>query len=228
MLRPVNRWLDPRRWARRAKRMARGATGQPPGRSRWLRDAPMAGEIRIQVGAGGTNLPGWLNTDIDGSADYYLDATQPWPVRAGSVAYVFSDNMIEHLTLDQGRAFLQAAHDALAPGGWIRIVTPDPEGVSRAYLLDDPAADAMIERHRRAGYRIEHRVDLLRSIYHENSHTEGYLYDEAALRAELAAVGFRTIRRASLGHSEVPVLSGLDARTESGDQSLLLAIEAQA
>ena len=110
----------------------------------------------------------------------------------------------------------------------MRIVTPDPEGVARAYLLDAAAGDRMIERHRRHGYRIEHRVDLLRSIYHENGHCDGYLFDEAALRSELEAAGFHDVRRSVLGMSHEPALSGLDTRTEPGDELLLLAIEAQA
>jgi predicted SAM-dependent methyltransferase len=182
---------------------------------------------RVHVGAGRIKLPGWIDTDITPTS-IYLDATSLWPVAAGSVELVFSDNMIEHLTLDQARRFLRAAHVAMRPGGWIRIVTPDPEGVARAYLLDAHAGDQMIERHRRHGYRIEHRVDLLRSIYHESGHCEGYLFDEAALRAELEAAGFREVRRSALGRSDEPALSGLDTRTEPGDELLLLAIEAQA
>jgi predicted SAM-dependent methyltransferase len=224
----VNRWVVLRRWAHHGGQIAGEMIGRPSNPLPRLKDVPLGDEVRIHVGAGGVKLPGWLNTDVRGNADYYLDVTHPWPITGGTVRYVFSDNMIEHLTLDQGRAFLKEAHAALVPGGWIRIVTPDPGGVARAYLIDDAAAEAMTERHRRAGYRIEHRVDLLRSIYHENGHETGYLYDEAALRAELAAAGFRTIRRAPLGGSEDPVLSGLDLRTGLGDQSLLIAIEAQA
>ena len=182
---------------------------------------------RVNVGSGRMELAGWINTDVD-RVRPYLDATKPWPMPAGSVGHVFSDNMIEHLKLDQARAFLREAHRAMAPGGRIRIVTPDPEGVARAYLLDAEAAEAMTERHRRAGYRMEHRVDLLRVIYHESGHCQGYLFDEAALRFELEAAGFRDVVRAELGRSSDPVLAGLDTRTGPGDASLLLAIEAMA
>ena len=216
-----------RNLARRIRHRRTSSRREPVERET-LRQLPHGTGLRIHVGAGPVRLDGWLNTDIGGSAEYHLDATKPWPLDAGSVAYVFSDNMIEHLTLDEARAFLREARAVMAEGAWLRIVTPDPGGVARAYLLDDEAAEAMTARHRRAGYRIEHRVDLLRAIYHENGHCAGYLFDEAALRSELEQAGFRVIRRTELGHSPDPVLQGLDKRTEPGDQSLLLAMEAQA
>ena len=87
--------------------------------------------IRINVGAGSTRLDGWLNTDVGGRAPYYLDATKPWPVAPCSVAFIYADNMLEHVKLEEARAFLRHAYAALEPGDLIRIATPDVEGTAQ-------------------------------------------------------------------------------------------------
>ena len=63
---------------------------------------------KLQLGAGGNNVPGWLNTDIDvGSNQAYVDATKPFPFSDGSINYVFSEHVIEHLTYEQGLGMLK-------------------------------------------------------------------------------------------------------------------------
>jgi hypothetical protein len=51
----------------------------------------------VHIGAGGVELPGWVNTDVNWPTRYWLDATRRWPFGEGTVARVFSDNVIEHL-----------------------------------------------------------------------------------------------------------------------------------
>ena len=146
MIRNLARRIRHRKTSSRRKPVERGKP----------RHLPHGTGLRIHVGAGPVRLDGWLNTDIGESAEYHLDATKPWPLDAGSVAYIFSDNMIEHLTLDEARAFLREARAAMADGAWLRIVTPDPGGVARAYLLDDEAAEAMTARASPSG--VPHRA----------------------------------------------------------------------
>src|SRR6266481_6546302 len=68
-------------------------------------------ERKLQCGCGTNLLPDWLNTDIGGTGlscrtRAYLDVTRGLPFPDGSLARIFSEHMIEHLTLDQGRRFL--------------------------------------------------------------------------------------------------------------------------
>ena len=85
-------------------------------------------EIRkVQLGAGGSRLKGWLNTDIEPGGDglAYLDATKRFPFEDASIHYIFSEHVIEHLTYDEGKAMIAEAYRVLAPGGKMRVSTPN-------------------------------------------------------------------------------------------------------
>src|SRR5688572_3091577 len=89
----------------------------------YLRDHPVR---KLQIGAGSSRLRGWLNTDIEpGEGLAYLDATKRFPFEDGSLHYIFSEHVIEHLTYDEGKAMVAEAFRVLAPGGKMRISTPD-------------------------------------------------------------------------------------------------------
>jgi predicted SAM-dependent methyltransferase len=219
--------LHPRRWARRAKRLARQLKGVPARRSRPLADAvaTATGPLRIHIGAGPKRLPGWINTDIDGKADYYLDVLQPWPVSRGTVSHIFADNVVEHLTLEGNRAFFGNAIASMAPGATIRLTTPDAEATARLYLTNP---DPLMERHRRHGYEVTYAVDLLRIAFTTSGHHLGYPFDEASLRAELGHAGFVEIRRCRSAESNDPDLRGLESRTEPIEDAVMLTLEADA
>jgi predicted SAM-dependent methyltransferase len=89
----------------------------------YLRDHPIR---KVQLGAGASRLKGWLNTDIEpGDGLAYLDATKPFPFDDGAIHYIFSEHVIEHLNYDEGKAMIAEAFRVLAPGGRMRISTPD-------------------------------------------------------------------------------------------------------
>jgi predicted SAM-dependent methyltransferase len=173
-------------------------------------------------------LPGWLNTDVDGTADYYLDVTAEWPIERGSLTHIFADNVIEHLTIREARAFLRGAISALEPSGTIRLVTPDARTNAEAYISGDSRLDAILDRHRRHGYEAPYAVDVLRVIFSESGHHAGYLFDEDCLSAELSAAGFAAVRRQSPGQSGDPLLVNLEARTEAADALIFMVLEADA
>ena len=101
---------------------------------------------KLQIGAGRSALEGWLNTDIaelPGLA--FLDAAAPFPLEDRTFRYVFSEHVIEHLTLEQADVMLAESFRILEPRGRIRIATPDlrrlvalfapePTGPARDYL----------------------------------------------------------------------------------------------
>jgi predicted SAM-dependent methyltransferase len=221
------KYLDPRRWMRRARRIVRQRKAAPPRRPPPLADAvaTATGPLRIHVGAGPKRLPGWINTDIDRKADFYLDVLQPWPVPRGTVSHIFADNVVEHLTLEANRAFLANAIASMAPGGTIRLTTPDVEATARLYLTDP---DPLMERHRRHGYDVTYPVDLLRILFATSGHHLGYPFDEASLRAELIGAGFVEIRRCRAAESNDPEMRGLETRTEPIEDASMLTLEADA
>jgi predicted SAM-dependent methyltransferase len=141
---------------------------------------------------------------------------------------VFADNMIEHVSLARGRAFLQHAHRAMRPGGTLRLTTPDVAAAVRLYLGEDEAgATAVLGMYRDEGRVSEHAVDLLRVPFAEHGHHVGYLYDEASLSAELKRAGFHAIRRCATGESVNPELRDLENRTNA-ESFIQLILEADA
>lgn len=157
----------------------------------------------------------------------YLDATQPWPLDSGSVEYVYSDNVIEHLTLQQGRAMLDEAHRCMQRGGVIRTVTPDLRAHVDLYLNGvDLAQNEVAKHYREIGLDVEYPVDLVRIPVAAFGHHAGYIHDFETLAAELRRAGFKNVIRCELGASEHEALRGLDVRSYEGGAQL--AVEATA
>lgn len=200
---------------------------RPAARRRFGRTvATRSGPVKLEVGSSRTMRPGWISTDVGWRARNWLDVTRPWPVPPGSVSHVYGDNVIEHLTLDGARAFFRHANRALRPGGRIRLVSPDAERYARMYLEGGDLLDRHVDRSRRHGYGVDHGVSSLRAVFVECGHHEGYIWDLAAVTAELEAAGFVSVRRCEVGSSDDPALCGLESRTEPSDRVLQLVVEA--
>ena len=198
---------------------------RPRGEAR-LRAAVAAetGPVKVSFGAGTVDLPGWIDTDYTWRAEHCLDVTRPWPVPAGSVDFIYADQVIEHFPLEVGRAVLRYAFEALAPGGSIRLATPDVERTARMYLERDSMCAAHLERDRTRGYSAEHPVDVLRITFSENGHR--FCFDFASLDAELRRAGFVDVCRHEAGESDEPGFAGLEARVNETEVATTLAVEA--
>src|SRR5688572_20740420 len=63
---------------------------------------------KLHVGCGQRLLAGWLNSDYNPRtfASFRLNAARRFPFADASFDYVYSEHMIEHLTLKDGRTFL--------------------------------------------------------------------------------------------------------------------------
>jgi predicted SAM-dependent methyltransferase len=181
----------------------------------------------VEIGGRGRRA-GWVVTNIGWDAPFYLDATRSWPFKPGTVRHLYSDNMIEHLTLDQCRSVLKHARAAMAPGGTIRLTTPDVESIARLYLSDDRAdVDRMMHWHKNEGRLAEHPADLLRIYFTSWGHESGYLYDFSSLDSELRRAGFGDVRRCATSESDNPALRGLENRLDA-EQEMQLVVEADA
>ncbi|WP_089335917.1 class I SAM-dependent methyltransferase [Blastococcus mobilis] len=199
-----------------------------PARKRAFREqfeaARRSGPVRVNIGCGRKPIEGWINTDVVWQADAYLDVTQPWPVPAGSVDYIYADNVIEHIPLEIGRAVFRHAYEALKPGGVFRLATPDVEAVARQYLENGELARAGMERNRERGKDFVHPVQLIRETFVGAKHYLGFCYDLASIRAEMAPFGF-VVERVPAGTSEHAALSGLEVRMHPAEQATALIVE---
>jgi len=170
---------------------------------------------RLQIGAGSSRRPGWLNTDIEpGDGLAYLDATKRFPFEDGSLHYIFSEHVIEHLTYDEGKFMMAEAYRVLAPGGKMRTSTPNltrfiqlfdknPSDEARAYIVgkmkwhewpDEPNQAAII-------------LNLQMSSWGHK-----FMYDLETLAAALTRAGFRNVRQFQQNISDDEQLRGLEER----------------
>jgi predicted SAM-dependent methyltransferase len=186
----------------------------------------VAPPYQVELGTSTVPHPGLIPTDVGWRSRYWLDATAPWPFPAGSVSHVYADNMIEHVTLAGARDAFRHAYEAMASGGRLRLVTPDAERFARMYLEGGDLLTAQTERNRLHGYRVDHPVSLLRTVFAECGHHRGFIWDYAALSTELDRAGFVKIERCAVNDSVDPVLRNLESRAEPVDRELYLVVEA--
>src|ERR1700722_6277114 len=81
---------------------------------------------KLQLGAGEFNNSGWLNTDIEPrEGQAYLDATKPFPLTDSSFQLVSSEQVMEHLSSEEGLGMMKESFRILVHGGKVRVATPN-------------------------------------------------------------------------------------------------------
>jgi hypothetical protein len=90
--------------------------------------------LRLHLGSGGNNLPGWVNVDLIGAhADVPWDLRRPPPFYESSAEAVFLEHVLEHMTIAVGMRVLRNFLGILAPGGILRVGVPDAGLYARSY-----------------------------------------------------------------------------------------------
>ena len=211
---------------RRLAHRALTQVNKPRGKSSLERVLRDTSPVYLEFGAWRTARAGWIATDVSWRSPHYLDVTRPWPIASNSVDAIFSDNVIEHLSLVEARIAFREAVRVLRPGGIMRAVTPDVGALVDLYLRGPDAAAPLRAELVDEGYSVAHQVDVLRFAFQDDGHHEGYLWDRDALHSELLAAGFSQIEFARPGESSHPVLRGLDVRTGVPLANAMLAADA--
>jgi predicted SAM-dependent methyltransferase len=181
---------------------------------------------KLQLGAGGNYIDGWLNTDIEPKpTGVYLDAASDYPFASGSFHYVFAEHLIEHLPWEGGLKMLKECHRVLAPGGKIRIVTPN---LARyASLINDNIdleAQKFVDASRRVFAWPETPVMpayVFNKAVREWGHQ--FIYDPATLKKTLELAGFKQIKEYRVGEKTDPVFEEVEYRTRALGADVWLA-----
>ena len=154
---------------------------------------------RLHVGCGEKVIAGWINVDsrrLPG-VDYVLDVRKGIPFE--QLAAIYAEHFLEHLTLDEGLAFLAECRRVLDPEGILRVSTPNLDWVLAShYRLGQPIPDE------------ERVVDCFRLLRAFHGWGHQFLYNRAMLSAALRASGFETVRFQRYGESDELVLRGLE------------------
>jgi len=189
-----------------------------------IRDYLQSHSVRkLQLGAGGIDPKGWLNTDIEPTSnEVYLDATKRYPFPDGSFQYVFSEHLIEHVPWEAGVAMLKECYRVLAPGGKMRVVTPN---LTKFVQLLTGSADADAQRFIAAKLRLHGWPESpVTGAYIFNRQVRDwghqFLYDSATLRKSLELAGFKQITEYRVEEKTDPVFREVEMRTRNEGSDL--------
>lgn len=99
----------------------------------------------VNVGCGSSIHPAWCNLDLRAAVPGVRehDLRRGLPFDDDSCDAVYHSHVLEHLGRPDARAMLAECKRVLKPGGVLRVVVPDLEAITRAYLakLDEAAAN---------------------------------------------------------------------------------------
>jgi predicted SAM-dependent methyltransferase len=207
-----------------------------------------AGDLKLHLGCGSTVVDGWENIDKSPNVHLARmprlrttlararvlteeQATAVFPpgivrtdIRRGipyadnSARFLYSSHLIEHLSRWQALELLGECRRVLAPGGLIRIATPDLAQLVDEYRAgatgrDPTAADSFmrqLETFREAPGSIAQRlIRRLLTAPHQ------WLYDETSLSHLLAEAGFVEATRYEHHEGDFPDLEQLEIRPGS-------------
>lgn len=162
---------------------------------------------RLQVGCGRRKMEGWCNVDLNPAwnPDVLVDVTKGLPFEDESFDLIYSEDFIEHIDLEQGRAFLRECHRVLRPGGWLRLLTPDLAVVCHHYFERNPMT--MLWYRDEFGSRTA--AEMVNEAMRMGGHT--FLYDEETLSLILREASFG-VRPTGFDESSQPELAGIDLR----------------
>jgi predicted SAM-dependent methyltransferase len=165
--------------------------------------------LRLHVGCGPVVMSEWVNLDIDGRPDIFVDLTRRLPFGDGSVGFVFSEHVIEHLSLAEASYSMKEFARVLAKDGVIRIATVDLDQVISKYH-GDWADQRWLSTD---GQNIHTRAQMLNAIFYQWGHK--FIYNEEELRFLLQSSKFTLIARKTWGNSDLPILCNLERREDS-------------
>ncbi len=187
-------------------------------RARYLEDHA---QLKLQIGGGGRKLEGWLNTDLYPARGVMrMDATARFPFPDATFAFIFSEQMIEHVDYVSAQRMLTECHRVLEPGGTLRIATPDLRFLVE--LFRKPWADTQ-QRYVQWTLKTsipEAPIQAAAFVLNNDVRNWGhaFLYDEEVLGDSLRRAGFAKVRRMPLGESDLLPLRGLEqSRTLAAD-----------
>jgi len=164
-----------------------------PWSRRKLRAARARSPLRLHLGSGGVNKPGWLNIDLVlARADAAWDLSTGIPFPTCSVDAIFHEHMLEHLNLRAGFAFSRECLRVLKPGGILRVAVPDAGALLRSYAgTADP------------GWAQSRATPMLavNALFYEHDHRA--MYDANTLTLMLRAAGFAHATQSAFGSGDL-------------------------
>lgn len=149
--------------------------------------------LKLHLGCGNTLLDGWINLDLvhpTRKQQLHWDLRRGIPFPDESVQAIFTEHMLEHLTLPDALTLLKECRRVLNAEGILRIGVPDLERYALSYLGRDP----LIDLHRPCRPT---RGIAFSEIFFFYGHRS--MYDFDTLNVLLREAGFSHVARCEFG-----------------------------
>jgi predicted SAM-dependent methyltransferase len=161
--------------------------------------------LRLHLGSGKERKDGWVNVDLLGDpVDLPWDVTRRLPFPDGSVDVIFSEHLLEHLSLANGMAFLRECNRLLKSDGIMRIGVPDARALVDSYLNDPGRLLAQLRPDRPTP------MLALQEFFYWYRHRCMYDYETLALVCRSA--GFTRLTQKNFGDSKISPCPDTPAR----------------
>ena len=179
----------------------------------------MDDKLKINLGSGHWKFDGWVNVDLDHGSepDVVANLAADLPFADGVARLMHTEDFIDQLELDQAAAFLNECYRVLAPGGVLRVLTPDMQKLAHLYLNDPARLETLWKNFVHVPLSLDTPGELFPPGMRFAGHT--FMYDGETFRKLAAACGFDA-RRVEYQQSEDPELCGLDLRAPDESVSM--------
>lgn len=159
--------------------------------------ARSGGELKLHLGCGNTLLDGWINIDLahpTRKQQLHWDLRRGIPFPDDSVRAIFTEHLLEHLTLSDALTLLKECRRVLKSDGVLRVGVPDLERYVQSYLGRDP----VIDLHRPSRPT---RAVAFSEIFFFYGHRS--MYDFDTLSVLLCEAGFSRVERCEFGRGSL-------------------------
>ena len=170
--------------------------------------------LRINLCCGPVKLTGYVNIDIDPSADLVLDLEKTLlPFSDASVDVVVCMSAINYFTRERAQVIIRDVHRVLRPGGIVRFGVQDLRILAEKYLRRD--TNFFFQRLPDGGSRFpgETFADKF-SLWYCRSGFGKYVYDFETLALLFDRAGFVKIENRKYCESALPEIDAIDNRPE--------------
>lgn len=172
---------------------------------------------KLNIGCGAYPFAGWTNVEQDATLPAEIHArVPPIPCDDASCDDIYAGHFLEHLSHDEGHAFLLECYRCLTPGGRLGIVVPDTRAVLGTWLGQVPV---QVEFPTGVSRDVSDLDEVCRLFLYSTVQDSPHLwsYDRTTLARALTRAGFEVVAQIDRMHDpRIPVGAwyqcGLDAR----------------